>query len=42
MKKTYQLIIIAVILLLIILLPSIVKADTLTWKDEKSRNRMAI
>ena len=34
MKKTYQLIIIAVILLLIILLPSIVKADTLTWKDE--------
>ena len=34
MKRTYQLIIVAIIFLLILWLPSVVEASTLTWKDE--------
>ncbi len=34
MKKTYQLMVIAIVFLLMIIVPSVVKADTLTWKDE--------
>lgn len=34
MKKTYQLMVVAIVFLLMIIVPSVVKADTLTWKDE--------
>lgn len=34
MKRIYQLTVVAIVFLLMIIVPSVVKADTLTWKDE--------